>query len=100
MTTKQILQAIKLNPDKLVLSITINEAVERLIEFIKEWELLIKIKDIEKEDWEILLSSYGDAVINYHPDNDHQERAVFLKNEKMLMKYGLTSEDITRLDFC
>lgn len=99
MTTEQILQATKLNPDKLVLSVTTSEAIDRLIEFIKEWELSIKIGEINSKDWETLLNSYGDAVINYHPDNDHQERIVFLKNEKMLIKYGLTSEDITRLDF-
>lgn len=100
MITKQILQAIKLNPAKLVFSITIEEAVDRLLEFIKEWELPIRIGDINKKDWETLLNSYGDAVINYHPDSDHQERIVFLKNEEMLTRYGLTSEDIARLDFC
>ena len=100
MTTAQILQIVKLNPDKLIFSITLEETVDRLLEFIKEWELSIKIEDINKKDWGILLNSYRDAVITYHPDNDHQERIVFLKNEKMLTKYGLTSEDIRRLDFC
>ena len=71
-----------------------------LLKFIEEWEIPINVVDINKKDWEILLLSYSDAVINYHPENNHQERGVFLKNEKMLMKYGLTSEDITRLDFC
>ncbi len=100
MNAKQILQSIKLNQNKTIFSITIGEAVERLLEFIKEWELSIKIGDISKKDWEIFLDSYSDAVITYHPENDHQERVVFLKNEKILKKYGLTSEDIQRLDFC
>lgn len=100
MTTKQILKAIKLNPDKLVLSITLNEAVDRLLEFIKEWELQIQIKKISKKDWEILLNNYSDAIIDYHPENDHQERGAFLRTEKILMKYGLTREDTARLDFC
>ncbi len=74
--------------------------MERLLEFIKEWELPIQVKKISKEDWETLLSSYADSIIDYHPENDHQERGAFLRNEKMLMEYGLTQEDIARLDFC
>lgn len=100
MTTKQILQTIKLNPNKTILSITIEDAIERLLEFIKEWELSIKIGDISKEDWETLLDSYSDAIITYHPENYHQERATLLRNSKMLKKYGLTEEDYESLDFC
>ena len=100
MTAKQILKSIKLNPYREILSITTEEAIGNLLEFIKEWELSVKVKDIKKEDWKKLLYDYASAIINYHPDNDHQERAVFLTNEKMLKKYGLTSEDIQRLDFC
>lgn len=48
----------------------------------------------------LFFSSYADAIITYHPENDHQERAVFLRNKKMLQKYGLTAEDARRLDYC
>ena len=74
--------------------------LERLLEFIEEWELPIQIEKINKQDWLTLFSSYADSIVDYHPENDHQERGAFLRNEKMLMKYGLTQEDITRLDFC
>lgn len=100
MTAKQILKSIKLNLDQTILSITAEEAVERLLEFIKEWELSIRVTDIGKKDWQMLLDSYGDSISTYHPENDHQERGAFLRNEKMLTKYGLTQEDIARLDFC
>lgn len=99
MTAKQILQSVKLDPNSWLIPIMLEEAVERLLEFIKDWELTIRVDDISKDGWEILLGSYGDAIINYHPDNDHQERIVFLKNEKILKKYGLMGEDIKRLDF-
>lgn len=99
MTAKQILQSAKLDPNSMLIPIMLEEAVERLLEFIKYWKLTIRIDDISKNDWQILLSNYGDAIINYHPDNDHQERIVFLKNEKILKKYGLMAEDIQRLDF-
>jgi len=47
-----------------------------------------------------LIDYFGESVIYYHPENDHQERAVLLKHSDMLKKYGLTDEDICRLDFC
>jgi len=99
MTAKKILKSVKLDPYESILLITREEAAERLLEFIKEWEFSIKVENISKEDWEIILDSFGDAIINYHPENYHQERIVFLRNTKMLKKYGLKGEDIQRLDF-
>ena len=100
MNAEKLLKQKGIDPNKQVLRINRRETLEKFLEFIKEWELRIKVKKISKEDWEILFNSYADAIVDYHPDNDHQERAVFLKNEKILKKYGLTSEDIQRLDFC
>ena len=100
MNTTKILQSAGLKPDGIVFSLDNEEAVERLLEFIEEWGMSIQIKKISKEDWETLLSSYADSIIDYHPENDHQERGAFLRNEHMLKKYGLTDDDIRRLDFC
>ena len=100
MNAKELLKQKGIDPDEAVFRIGREEAVERLLEFVKEWELSIKINDISKKDWITLLSSYSDAIVDYHPENAHQERGAFLKSEKMLRKYGLTSEDIQRLDFC
>lgn len=100
MNAIKILQSVGLKPSESIFSLDNEEAMEKILEFIKEWELRIKIKKISKDDWETLFSSYADAIITYHPENDHQERAVFLRNEKMLKKYGLTDEDVMRLDFC
>lgn len=100
MNAIKILQSVGLKPNDPLYSLDNEEAVERLLEFIEEWELPIQAKKINKKDWKILLNSYADAVIDYHPENDHQERGAFLRNKKTLMKYGLTNEDIVRLDFC
>jgi len=100
MNAIKILQSVELNPSDSLFSLNKEETMERLLEFIKEWELSIQVKKISKEDWETLFSSYADAIIDYHPENDHQERGAFLRNEQMLKKYGLTDEDVRRLDFC
>ena len=100
MNAIKILKSVGLNPSDNISSLDNEEAVERLLEFIKEWELRIKVEKISKEDWQTLLSNYADSIIDYHPENDHQERGAFLRSEQMLRKYGLTNEDVRRLDFC
>lgn len=100
MNATEILQSVGLKSSDNVFSLDKERAMERLLEFIKEWELTIQIEKIGKRDWKALFSSYADSIIHYHPENDHQERGTFLRNAKMLMKYGLTNEDIARLDFC
>lgn len=100
MNATKILQSVGLKPSDNISSLDNEEAMERLLEFIDEWELPIQVKKISKEDWQTLFSSYADSIIDYHPENDHQERGTFLRNEQMLKKYGLTDEDIKRLDFC
>lgn len=96
----KILQSLGLKSSDTIFSLNKEEAMERLLEFIKEWELRIQVKKINKEDMETLFSSYADSIIDYHPENDHQERGAFLRNQQMLKKYGLTDEDVKRLDFC
>lgn len=100
MNATKILKSAGLKLNDSVFSLNYKEATEKLLEFIKEWELRIGVEKISEEDWKTLFSSYADSVIDYHPENDHQERIVFLRNEQMLKKYGLTDEDVKRLDFC
>jgi hypothetical protein len=54
---------------------------------------------MSKKDLETLLDSLGDATINYHPENYHQEKAALLENSEMLKRYGITDEEIKTLDF-
>ena len=100
MNAIKILKSVGLNPSDSISSLDNEEAVRGLLEFIKEWELRIKVEKISKEDWKTLLSSYADSIIDYHPENNHQERGAFLRSEQTLKKYGLTNADVLRLDFC
>lgn len=100
MNSTNLLKQKGINPDYSVLMITREEALARLIETIDEWELDIKLDLMKKEELKILIDSFGESVIDYHPENEHQERAILLKHYDMLKKYGLTDEDICRLDFC
>lgn len=100
MNASTILQSVGLKPSNSIFSLDNEEAMEKMLELIEEWKLPIQVKKVSKEDWETLFSSYADSIIDYHPENDHQERGAFLRNEQMLKKYGLTGEDVKRLDFC
>lgn len=100
MNASTILQSVGLRPSNRIFSLDNEEAMEKLLEFIEKWEMPMQVKQVSKEDWETLFSSYADSIIDYHPENDHQERGAFLRNEQMLKKYGLTDEDAKRLDFC
>ena len=99
MNAKDLLKQKGINPNYSVLYITVEEALERLIETINDFELDINLHLMKKEELKVLIDSFGEAVIDYHPENDHQERAVLLKHSDMLKKYGLTDENICRLDF-
>ena len=100
MNATKILKSAGLKPEDSIFSLGYGEAMERILEFIKEWHLRINVKKISKGDWKKLFSNYGNSISDYHPENDHQERGAFLRSRKMLTKYGLTNEDIARLDFC
>ena len=91
MNATKILQSAELNPNDSIFPLDNEEAVERLLEFIKERELRIEVEKISKEDWKTLLSSYADSIVDYHPENDHQERGAFLRNEEMLKKHRYLS---------
>lgn len=99
MNIKRILSSNQISPSKIVLQITAEEAVNSFEEMIDEFSLSIDFSKLSKEELEKLLSDYADSVVTYHPDDYHQERAVFLKNETMLKKCGLTDDDIGILDF-
>ncbi len=99
MKTSTILKKTGVNPDKPVLLITAEEAIENLLETIEEYCPNLKLNKMAKEDIEALLDSYGECVIDYHPESYHQERGALLKNFETLEKYGLTDKDYESLDF-
>jgi hypothetical protein len=99
MNTEKILSSKQIDPSKTILQITAEEALDSIKDMLLEFSLSIDLGKLSKDELEKLLSDYADAVVFYHPDDFHQERAVILKNETMLKKYGLTDDDIEILDF-
>lgn len=99
MNIKKILSSKQISPSKIVLQITAEEALSSIKEMLAEFSLKIDFNKLSKEELEKLLFDYANAVDMYHPEDYHQERAAILKNETVLKKYGLTAEDVKRLDF-
>lgn len=99
MNISNILASKQISHSKVVCHVIAEEALYSLKEALEEFSLSIDFKKFSKEELEKLLSDYADAVVTYHPENYHQERATLLKNETILKKYGLTDEDINTLDF-
>ncbi len=100
MNTKTILKRKGINPNEPVLSITAEEALENIAEAVKEYCPNLEIDKMKKEGLLSLLHSYGRCVVDYHPENHHQERATLLENFEKLKQHGLTNEDYEALDFC
>lgn len=99
MESLKILKSKHIDLNKPVLLIDREDALGNLIEAINKFCPNLDIESMSKKDLEVLLDSFGNAVINYHPEDYHQERAVLLENSQMLEKYGLTEEEINALDF-
>ena len=99
MNVKKILSSKQISPSNIILKVTAEEALTSIKEMLPEFSLKIDFNKLSKEELENLLFDYADAVVFYHPDDYHQERAAILKNETVLKKYGLTDDDIEALDF-
>ena len=100
MNAKTLLKQKGINPNKPVLQIDIEEALERLMEAISEYCPRVKIDKMSKKDLERLVDSLGSNIVNYHPENYHQERGALLGCIEILRKYGLTDEEEGMIDFC
>jgi hypothetical protein len=95
-----LLKRAGIKPNEPVLLITAEEAMENLSEAIEECCPHLKINKMKKDDIETLLESYSECIVDYHPENYHQERAALLRNFEMLQQYGLTADDYNSIDFC
>lgn len=100
MSSQKILKKVGIKPDEPILLVTAKEAIQNLLETIKEYCPSLKIDKIAKEDIKTLLNSYGACIVEYHPEHHHQERAVLLKNFEILKRYGSKDEDYELIDFC
>ena len=100
MNVKNLLEQKGIDSSKSVLQISREESLASIMEAIKEYCPSVKIEKMTKENLEILVDSLGENIINYHPEDYHQERSALLGCSDMLRKYGLTEEGWEALDFC
>lgn len=96
---EELLISKNIDPSHNILSISSEEALSSLVAALEEFEIELDLNKLSKEELEKLLSDYAGAVIDYHPEDYHQERAALLKNSDVLIKHGLTEDDIEILDF-
>jgi hypothetical protein len=100
MELSDILKKVDIDPEKPVLLITAREALGNIQLAIEKYCPNLQMHEMTHEDVECLLYSYALCVINYHPENYHQERGTLLRNFEMLRCYGLTDDDYNSIDFC
>lgn len=100
MNARKLLKQKGINPDEAVLEISREEALKSLMEAIEEHCPSVKIEKMSKKDLEGLVDSLGEDIVNYHPDNYHQERSALLGYIDALKKCGLTDEEESAIDFC
>ena len=100
MTAKKILQQKGIDSNKAVFLINREEALGSLMAAIEEYCPSVKVEKIVKNDLIILIDSLGENIVNYHPEDYHQERSTLLGCSDMLRKYGLTDKELENLDFC
>ena len=86
MRATKILQSVGLNPQDYILAVDNEDAVENILEFIKEWDLKIRIEKVSKKEWKMFFDFYAESIIFCDPDKGHQERWAFLRSESIWRK--------------
>ncbi|MFA3783041.1 hypothetical protein ABRY23_08265 [Melioribacteraceae bacterium 4301-Me] len=99
MNISDILISKKINPLKVVYNVTAQEILHLLSDALNEFSISFDLSKLSKKELEKILSDYAETIEIYHSENYHRERATLLRNETILRKYGLTIEQINKLDF-
>jgi hypothetical protein len=99
MKIDEILISKQIDPSEIVLQITAEEVLNSINEMLNEFSFTIDFNKFTKQELEKLFLDFADAVVTYHPQNYHQERAAVLENKTVFKKFGLTERKIQKLDF-
>ena len=99
MNAEKLLKQKGIDPNEPVLRVDREEALISVMEAIKEYCPSVKIEKMPKKDLEGLVDSLGENIINYHPEDYHQERSALLGYIDALKKCGMTDEEEDMLDF-
>lgn len=96
MTPKQILKSKRIPLSSSVLYLDAEKALENLIEVLKEFDINFDLSNLSKKDIDTLFDNYADCLLTFHPENYHQERGAFWRSKEILMKHGLSMDEIIR----
>lgn len=99
MNGNHLLESKRIDPNMPVLLITAAEALDNIQEYASSTDMQLDLGKLDPQELMTLISSYGDCVLTFHPENNHPERAALLRNFKMLKRYGLEDDDFQILDF-
>ncbi len=101
MEPQKILQEKEINHSEPVIYMDKEEALENLMETLEEYEVDFDLSKLSKKELEILFSRYAGCIIDFHLENYHQKRGTFWRTKDILMKHGITEDEIMRaFDFC
>ncbi len=96
MTSRQILKRKKIDPFDPISYLDKEEALENLIEVLEEYEVDFDLSQLSKKELEELFDNYADCIITFHPENNHQELGAFWRTRDILLKHGLSLDEINR----
>lgn len=99
MNTEQLLQSKGISVDTPVLFISAQDALDNIVKYLERENLKLDLGALTSKEILTLISSYGECVVNYHPESYHQERATLLHNFDVLKKCGLQADDYEIIDF-
>jgi len=100
MNANELLKQKGIDSNKPVLQISREDALMSIMEAVNKYCPSVKIEKMSKEELKSLIDSLGDSIINYHPEDYHQERSTLLNYSDVLQKYGLIDKELEMLDFC
>jgi len=100
MNANELLKQKGIDSNKPVLQISREDALMSIMEAVNKYCPSVKIEKMSKEELKSLIDDLGDSIINYHPEDYHQERSTLLNYSDVLQKYGLIDKELEMLDFC
>lgn len=99
MNAAQILESKRIRSNMPALFISASDAIESIQHYAESAEIQLDLNQLTRDELLTLIASFGDCVITYHPEGNHQQRATLLRNFEMLKKSGLQETDFETLDF-
>ena len=95
----EVLRKCDLHPNEPLNICDTETAISALLGAMAEYLPSMDTRKLALKDWRTILSDYESAIIDYHPDNSHQERWALEQNQSILKRCGATGDEIESLEF-